>query len=63
MTKGTQAAKQQQQTQGIADTELAKRRRRFLEIASEKLGYSDDVAREAADRAVAASHETTNQSW
>ena len=62
MARANQAAAKRQ-TKRVPNDELAKRRKRFLEIASGKLGYSEEVAREAAERAVAASCEKPNHSW
>lgn len=50
---------------GVSSSEVNKQRERFLEIATDKLGYTDEVAKEAADRAAAAFRDSTTDthSW
>jgi len=40
-----------------------KQRERFFEIAKDKLGYTDSVAREATERAVDAYRNGSGESW
>ena len=49
----------------VSTSEVDKQRERFLEIATGKLGYTEEVAKEAAERATAAYRDNTTHtnSW